>query len=72
MEFKLQQTAPLADRLRPQTLEEIVGQIPIMVQNRCFSMVMMPVVAVAESRLKTSFSKVHPCKWHFLFFLSPN
>ena len=27
MEFKLQQTAPLADRLRPQTLEEIVGQV---------------------------------------------
>ncbi len=27
MESKLQQTAPLADRLRPQSLEEIVGQV---------------------------------------------
>jgi len=27
MESKLQQTAPLPDRLRPQTLEEIVGQV---------------------------------------------
>jgi len=72
MEFKLQQTAPLADQLCPQTLEEIVGQIPITVQNHCFSMVMMPVVAIAESQPKTSFSKVHPYKWHFLFFLSLN
>jgi hypothetical protein len=27
MELELQQTTPLADRLRPQTIEEIVGQL---------------------------------------------
>jgi len=27
MEFESQQSAPLADRLRPQTIEEIVGQV---------------------------------------------
>jgi len=41
-------------------------------QTRCFSTVMMPVVAAAESRPKTSFSGVHPGEWHFLFLLPPN
>ena len=27
MEFESQQSAPLADRLRPQTIEEVVGQV---------------------------------------------
>ena len=33
MEFKLQPTAPLADQLRPQTLEEIVGQVHLTGSN---------------------------------------
>lgn len=33
MELGAQQNAPLADRLRPQTLEEIVGQVHLTDRN---------------------------------------